>query len=615
VDRPHVLLASREVTPVVRAGGIGRHVANAARLLAPVAEVTVVLPSGLQPASAKLSAAGTPLLDGVADVRVGTHDEEARSRFSSPFHADAAEIAAIVAQVASERRVDLVEVDDYLGLGALLADAAAARSGGLGAAFLAVRLHTTWEMSQVLDGKPLTEAGARWICALERRGLRTADALLAPSRHAAAAYARYYRALAPTVISEPAPRPPEVVPAENGPRVPGPLRLLYAGRLEERKGVRALVEAVVGAPHELELILAGGDTDTAPGGTSMRRHLERLAAGDPRVRLVGVLEPEDLEAAYLHADLVVVPSRFESFGYVLREALAHGRPVLATPTAGFLDLLGDPRSGWLAPGFDAGALRRGLDSVVGDRTRLDELRASAAPRAVLAERNGPDRWAAELLALVPTPPRRFSQVVVPQEATAVVLATGGDLASTLADLRAQDALTVEVVVVAEAPHRVRRTLLEHIDELVLCAPETALKDALDVRHGGGPVLLLEAGERLAPGAVRRLAEALAASGAGVATAWTGGHDPSVRPIGSPEAVLVADAGGAGGIALLAAATALEAVAGGLDPVAWLAAQGVPGVVVPEVLLGPPRHRPRIGATEAAGIALAVIAAEHDLWTD
>ena len=90
--------------------------------------------------------------------------------------------------------------------------------------------------------------------------------------------------------------------AEPAPPVgDGPLRLLYLGRLERRKGVRALVDALLGLEHgEWRLTIVGADTDTAPLGGSMRDLLELEIAGDPRIELLEAV-PRDRIPALLDA--------------------------------------------------------------------------------------------------------------------------------------------------------------------------------------------------------------------------------------------------------------------------------------------------------------------------
>lgn len=598
------------------AGGIGRHVQYAAQRLSHIADVTIVTPSILQSALADLGSEASDLGEGIT-LRVAPSQQVKRDRFASPLLADAAEVAEVLALIAAEHPVDLVEVDDYLGLGALLADKIASGSPGLMGPTVAARLHTTWEMTQVLDRQPLTSDEARWACALERRALRTANVLIAPNAATWQSYERYYghSALGPGQVLPPAPimsedtmTSPLMLLADE------PVRLLLPGRLEERKGSRALVQAIVESDLPVELLLAGGDTATAPDGGSMRAHLEGLAAGDQRIRFAGRLDPSALSAEYAAAHVVVLPSKFESFGYVLREALAHGRPVLATPTAGFAELMTDPRAGWISDGFDDAALRRGLRRVINERARLSGLLASGAPREALQRDDTADAWDDRFFALIKPVARRGYGSPTPAKATAVILADSGDIARSLRCLKDQDTTRLQIVVAAERASRIPRDLLEDIDILVEAAPDAALAEALAQRSRGGRVLLLRAGERFRPSTARRLAAALDAfPTADYATAWSANLDASGRPLAGPEAGFVRDYPVQGTVVLLNEAAAESMAAAGEQDVNGLVVRGSLGVVVLEELLEGTRTRTTTSASTAVATAQATITAGHDLW--
>ncbi len=130
-----------------------------------------------------------------------------------------------------------------------------------------------------------------------------------------------------------------------------PPHLLYAGRLSEEKGVLELVEAARGLP----LVVAGD--------------------GPLRDRVQGALgfvQHDELLRLYERAAAVVCPSRREGFGVVCAEAMAHGRPVVATAVGGLRDLVVDGETGLLVPPGDVPALRAALERVLGD----GELRRS-----------------------------------------------------------------------------------------------------------------------------------------------------------------------------------------------------------------------------------------------
>ena len=102
--------------------------------------------------------------------------------------------------------------------------------------------------------------------------------------------------------------------------------LLFVGRLEERKGVRFLLQSIAQLPPEekIKLVLIGD------GNQEPYRRLVRRLGIDERVEFAGYVPDSDLAAAYNLADVVVNPSLMEGFGFAIAEAIVHGTPVVAT---------------------------------------------------------------------------------------------------------------------------------------------------------------------------------------------------------------------------------------------------------------------------------------------
>lgn len=125
--------------------------------------------------------------------------------------------------------------------------------------------------------------------------------------------------------------------------LPGP-HLLYVGRVSAEKNVADF----------LALDMPGSKIVVGDGPE--RAHLERL---HPDVHFIGYLHGEALAAAYRSADVFVFPSRTDTFGNVLTEALASGTPVAAYPVTGPRDIVTDPRAGTLSQDLGS-AVRRSL---------------------------------------------------------------------------------------------------------------------------------------------------------------------------------------------------------------------------------------------------------------
>ena len=148
------------------------------------------------------------------------------------------------------------------------------------------------------------------------------------------------------------------VPADLGPGT----KLLFVGRLDERKGFRVAVSAfgrLASERPDLHLIVAGDGPE--------RVEVERLPLEvRERVRLLGSVPNAQLPPVHAACDAFLAPNLGgESFGIVLVEAMAAGLPVVASDIPGFTEVVRDGVDGLLVPAQDpqavAGALARVLD--------------------------------------------------------------------------------------------------------------------------------------------------------------------------------------------------------------------------------------------------------------
>ncbi|MEW2135664.1 glycosyltransferase [Streptomyces sp. NPDC005409] len=145
-------------------------------------------------------------------------------------------------------------------------------------------------------------------------------------------------------------------------------RLLQLGRLVPRKGAALSVAALAHLP-EAELVIAGGP---APGDLDADlevRRLRALARGAgvlDRVRFVGAVPCDGVPALLRSADVVLCPGDYEPFGIVPLEAMACGRPVVASAVGGQLDTVADRETGRLVPPGDALALAAATAELLAD---------------------------------------------------------------------------------------------------------------------------------------------------------------------------------------------------------------------------------------------------------
>ena len=161
-------------------------------------------------------------------------------------------------------------------------------------------------------------------------------------------------------------------------------RLICVGVLSRHKGQDLLVDALADvADREWRCVLAGS-TDRDPDFVArLRARISRLGY-DRRIRLTGILSAAALGQEYTTADLLVAPSRSETYGMTVTEALAHGLPVLATAVGGLPEALGSAadgtRPGRLVPPDDPVALATALGEWLGDEHHRHRLRAAAEQR-------------------------------------------------------------------------------------------------------------------------------------------------------------------------------------------------------------------------------------------
>ena len=160
--------------------------------------------------------------------------------------------------------------------------------------------------------------------------------------------------------------------------------LICVGVISRHKGQDLLVEALADlADRDWHCVLAGSLDRDPDFVEQLRSRITRLGY-DRRVRLSGVLTGAELSHAYTTADLLVAPSRMETYGMTVTEAFAHGLPVVATAVGGlpeaFGSTAGGPGPGQLIPPGDPAALAAALGDWLGDEGYRHRLRAAVRQR-------------------------------------------------------------------------------------------------------------------------------------------------------------------------------------------------------------------------------------------
>ncbi|MCZ7437054.1 glycosyltransferase family 4 protein [Micromonospora sp. WMMC241] len=214
----------------------------------------------------------------------------------------------------------------------------------------------------------------------ERRALATATAVVATSEWTRRRLLERYP-LAPDRVAV---APPGVEPAPVAPGTPGGGRLLCVAAVTPIKGHDVLADALAEVAELGWTCDWIGPLDRDPAFVD--RVCRRLtdAGLTARVRLAGARSGADLADAYAAADLLVQPSRRETYGMVVTEALARGVPVLAADAGGLPATLGHApggdRPGLLVPPDDPGATAAALRRWLTDPGLRDRLRRAARQR-------------------------------------------------------------------------------------------------------------------------------------------------------------------------------------------------------------------------------------------
>jgi glycosyltransferase involved in cell wall biosynthesis len=152
-----------------------------------------------------------------------------------------------------------------------------------------------------------------------------------------------------------------------------PPHVLFVGRLAPEKGIEDFLVATEGLP--------------------------RVIVGNGPIRVsesVGSVSPAAVGGYYERAAVVCVPSRREGYGMVAREAMAYGRPVVASAVGGLVDAVADGVTGVLVPPQDIDAMRGAIERLLTERELCNRLGDAARTRAVseYSARVGAERLAA-----------------------------------------------------------------------------------------------------------------------------------------------------------------------------------------------------------------------------
>lgn len=161
------------------------------------------------------------------------------------------------------------------------------------------------------------------------------------------------------------------LPAPTPTAKAGPARIICVGRLSPEKGYFGLLDALAAiatADGEFQLVIVGD----GPQMAAVQTQAAELGLAD-HIRFAGALPEVETLGEIARADVLVLPSLMEGLPVVLMEAMAMGRPVLASRVAGIPELVEEKRSGYLFTPSDWDDLAQGLAALLSCRDDWQEM--------------------------------------------------------------------------------------------------------------------------------------------------------------------------------------------------------------------------------------------------
>ncbi len=166
------------------------------------------------------------------------------------------------------------------------------------------------------------------------------------------------------------------------------LKVLFVGRLEERKGIRYLINAIPRVVKEfplVEFVVIGDDTNNATGQRSVLSELKetiKFYGLESYIRFINRIPLSELPNYYRSADICIVPSVYDNSPYTCLEAMSCGRAVIGTSAGGTQEYIVDGESGIIIPPKDVDAITSSLLQLLTDDEERRRLGRNARQRVL-----------------------------------------------------------------------------------------------------------------------------------------------------------------------------------------------------------------------------------------
>jgi len=292
-----------------------------------------------------------------------------------------------VKQFAIEKNIAYDVIHSHYWMSGLAAEALSAAWGGTPIVHM---FHTLGEMKNRVARSEDERAGEDRLHG-ERRVLRRADRIIVATLAELTQLRFLYRADSRKMIVI----PPGVdvghfypIPSDEAKQFiglkPENRMILFVGRIEPLKGVDTLIQAMAcldlslrSRESPVHLAIIGGEPHVGPADMSaemarLQKLCDDLCMGG-MVVFLGKRAQDTLPYYYSAAELLVMPSLYESFGMVALEAMACGTPVIASEVGGLGYLVQDGKTGYTIPDSDPEGLCEKLTSLLGDHELRDAM--------------------------------------------------------------------------------------------------------------------------------------------------------------------------------------------------------------------------------------------------
>jgi glycosyltransferase involved in cell wall biosynthesis len=181
---------------------------------------------------------------------------------------------------------------------------------------------------------------------------------------------------------------------KDGRQIGDKIKVLFIGRLSDRKGVHVLARAipkVLKINSNFEFTIIGGDDKGVDGFESMKDFMNNIFDKNGVTNCVilkGVVPYEELPNVYNNADISVVPSLYDNSPYTCLEAMSCGLPVISTSSGGMPEYIDDNVNGKIVPPGDIDALAAAILWFAKDTGRIVEFGNRAREKSILEFRRG-----------------------------------------------------------------------------------------------------------------------------------------------------------------------------------------------------------------------------------